>query len=62
MIVPLGACTRTLTNSAISDAFSYVGTWIRVPSDLSLLQTGARSFFDSLKAGGVAHRDPVPIY
>jgi 2-keto-3-deoxy-L-rhamnonate aldolase RhmA len=36
--------------------------FIQGPSDLSLLQTAARGFFDSIKAGGVAHKDPVPIY
>jgi 2-keto-3-deoxy-L-rhamnonate aldolase RhmA len=36
--------------------------FIQGPSDLSLLQTGVRGFFDSLKAGGVEHKDPVPIY
>jgi 2-keto-3-deoxy-L-rhamnonate aldolase RhmA len=36
--------------------------FIQGPSDLSLLQTAARGFFDSIKAGGVAHKDPVPVY
>lgn len=36
--------------------------FIQGPSDLSLLQTAARGFFDTIRAGGVAHKDPVPIY
>jgi 2-keto-3-deoxy-L-rhamnonate aldolase RhmA len=36
--------------------------FLQGPSDLSLMQTGARGFFDAVKAGGVAHKDPIPIY
>ncbi|MBN9662617.1 MAG: aldolase [Acidobacteria bacterium] len=36
--------------------------FIQGPSDLSLLQTAARGFFEGIRAGGVAHKDPVPIY
>ncbi len=36
--------------------------FIQGPSELSLLQTAARDFFSGLKAGGVEHKDPVPIY
>jgi len=36
--------------------------FIQGPSDLSLLQTAANDFFNALKAGGVAHKQPVPLY
>jgi 2-keto-3-deoxy-L-rhamnonate aldolase RhmA len=36
--------------------------FIQGPSDLSLLQTAARGFFETVRGGGVAHKDPVPIY
>ncbi len=36
--------------------------FIQGPSDLSLLQTGAREFFANLKKAGVERKDPVPLY
>ena len=36
--------------------------FIQAPSDLAFLQLGLRGFFDNVKAVGVQHKDPVPMY
>ncbi|MCX6620369.1 MAG: aldolase/citrate lyase family protein [Acidobacteria bacterium] len=36
--------------------------FIQGPSDLSLLQSATREFFNGIKAAGVEKKDPVPLY
>lgn len=36
--------------------------FIQGPSDLGLLQMGARDFFANLKKSGVERKDPIPLY
>ena len=48
----------TVIKGMIDQGFRF----IQGPSDLSLLQTAARGFFDTVRGGGVVHKDPVPIY
>ena len=57
--IPVGGPAGTSDiKRMIAEGFRF----IQGPSDLSLMQTATRDFFNGLKAAGVEKKEPIPLY
>ena len=58
--IPVGGPAGTAADikRMLAEGFRF----IQGPSDLGLLQTATRNFFDSLKTAGVEKKEPIPLY